>query len=93
MDKLDLCLIPSIYLFRTTLIILSAFTFTVLTPSIIGRELKKNNLDDNLWHAFDTICVLRYIQYDTFQSDPNSPQHDASATSTLRHTFLTEWLL
>ena len=40
MDKLDLCLIPFIYLFRTTLIILSAFTFIAHTPSIIGIELK-----------------------------------------------------
>ena len=35
-----MCLIPFIYLFRTTLIILSAFTFIVHTPSIIGREFK-----------------------------------------------------
>ena len=33
-------LIPSIYLFWTTLIILSAFTFIFYTPSIIGREFK-----------------------------------------------------
>ena len=40
MDRMDLCLIPFIYLFRITLILLSKSTFTVHTPSIIGRELK-----------------------------------------------------
>ena len=40
MDKLDLFLIPFIYLFRATLIILSEFTFIFHTPSIIWRELK-----------------------------------------------------
>ena len=40
MDKLDMCLIPVIYLFRTTLKLLSEFTFIVHAPSIIGREFK-----------------------------------------------------
>ena len=40
MDKLDLCLIPFIYLFRMTLTILSTFNFIVHNPSIIGREFK-----------------------------------------------------
>ena len=40
MDKLDMCLIPFIYMLRRTLIILSAFTFIAHTPSIIGREFK-----------------------------------------------------
>ena len=35
-----MCLITFIYLLQTTLIILSAFTFIVNTPSIIGREFK-----------------------------------------------------
>ena len=40
MDKIDLYLIPFIYLLRMTLILLYEFTFTVHTPSIIGREPK-----------------------------------------------------
>ena len=34
MDKLDMCLISFIYMFRTTFITISAFT------SIVGREFK-----------------------------------------------------
>ena len=40
MDKLDLCMIPFIYQFKTTLILLSESTFIFRTPSIIGRGLK-----------------------------------------------------
>ena len=40
MDKLDMCLIPFIYLLRKTLIILSPFIFIFHTPSIIWREFK-----------------------------------------------------
>ena len=35
-----MCLIPFIYMLQMTLIILSAFTFIVHTPSIIGRKFK-----------------------------------------------------
>ena len=40
MDKLDMSLIPFFYPFRTTLIILSVFTFIFHTPSNIGRDFR-----------------------------------------------------
>ena len=56
-DKLDFCLIPFIYLFRKTLIILSAFTFIVHIPSIIGREFK-NTLTWMLISGMHLILIM-----------------------------------
>ena len=54
MDRIDMCLVQFIYLFQTTLIILSVFAFIVHTPSIIGREFK-NTLT---WMAISVIHLI-----------------------------------
>ena len=72
MDKLDMCLIPFIYLLLTTLIILSEFTFTVHTSSIIGRELKSTltwmtisgmNLIPFALSGIHSLIQFKVIQY------------------------------
>ena len=57
MDKLDICLIPFIYLLITTLIIFPAFTSIVHTPSIIGRGIK----DTLTWMATAGIHLVQLM--------------------------------
>ena len=54
MNKLDMRLIPFIYLFRNTLMILSVFTFIVHIPSIIWREFK----NELTWVAIAIIHLI-----------------------------------
>ena len=62
MDKLDMCLIPFIYLLRTTLIILSEFTLIVNITSIIAREFKNTLTWMEIYGIHLILITLSSIQ-------------------------------
>ena len=59
MDKLDILMIPLVYLIQMTLIILSAVYYLVLNPSKIGRELKSLTI----WIQYICLHVLLFLIY------------------------------
>ena len=76
MDKLDMCMIPFIYMLLNTLIFYLNILLLFILNQVLEDNLNYTNFDGIFWHTLDPNYVVKSTDIGTVQRYPNFPQHD-----------------